>query len=148
MPIAGLKSGDAARDCHILEAMGIKYEGSVYPAKHACNANNLLPQNGPDAVVYPNIEFSLSAAKVVGANKALVVGKPVEIAVNADWTMHGITQNKQSTIVVERLDAKRISVKSKMQLNIKDFGIVVKPFGPITVRDTATVELSLMFEQR
>ena len=146
VPIASLKSGNDVRDCHILEAMGIRYEGSSFPAKHVCNGSN-LPDSGPDSAVYSGIQFDLLDAAITSANKLLAVDQTISLATEATWAMHGITQKASVPLDVTLLSDGTIHVVGSTNFNIKDYNMVVKPFLGIGVKDIATVELDLIFQK-
>ena len=147
VPIASLKSGNDLRDCHILESMGIKYEGSRYPGQHVCDGNNNVPATGPDSVSFPYIQFELANATITSANKVLVANSAVNLSANASWTMHGITKNSVIPLNVTMQSDGRIRVTGNTSFKIKDFDIIVKPFLGIGVKDIATVDLDLLFEK-
>jgi hypothetical protein len=148
VPINTIKTGNDARDCHVIEAMGIQYQGSVYPKEHACDGSNRLPTSGPNAPVYNEIEFELAGANYGGTNRSLDVGKPVLVTALGKWSMHGIQKTESIELKIERLGSKKIKVTGTKDFSLQNFGIVVKPFGPVTVKDTATIQLDLTFDQQ
>ncbi len=163
VPIASMSTGNATRDCHMREALGIDYnnnnaKGSKFPAEHVCDSNNQTPKVGPDAIVFDRIKFSFRTVKA-NSNSVLPavmeVGKVYKLAVQGQWTMHGIVQDislPTSTefvpVEVKLLNAttKEIQVSGKFELSLKKFNVIVKPFkfGPIniTVADNAKITLN------
>jgi polyisoprenoid-binding protein YceI len=148
VPIASLSTADKTRDCHMVEALGFKYAGSVFPKEHACDKDNKLPSSGPNSVSFPNIEFNLTGFKISSTNKALEVSKPVVMSASADWTIHGVKRQENISMTVVRLDSKKINVKSIFDFSIKNYEIIVKKAGPVGVADKVSISLDLNFEQQ
>ena len=161
VPITAMSTGDATRDCHMREALGIDYSKSKFPADHACNSQNQLPDTGGDSVVFPFIEFDFQNFKLANGEvlpTQLEVGKTYELAVQGSWLVHGQSHNfgpgatPDSILVhVQKTDATSnvLRLTSKLEIILKDHGIVVKPFklfGPfaITVSDRVKVNLDLL----
>lgn len=132
LPITRIVSGNASRDCHMREAMGIRYEGADYPSEHVCQGDE-IPQSGKNAVVYPEVAFKVTGARVVGELTE----------VTGEWTMHGVTQPTTLRLRLTREGAK-FRVRGTARLSLKDFGVIVKSakilFVTISVEDQVELE--------
>lgn len=160
VPIAAMTTGNAVRDCHMREALGIDYQNSSFPKKHVCDSDNQLPASGPDAVVYPDVAFQFSglSANAIALPPQLEVGQIHKIEVQGRWLVHGkeramTTAGKTMVVSVERVagDESLIRLKTDLTLSLKEFGVIVKPFklGPIEigVGDAVRVQLDLLLQK-
>ncbi len=154
VPIQSLTTGNTTRDCHMREALGIKYQGSQFPAQHVCDANNQVPSTGPDSITFPQIIFDF-----VSFEKAPTTPLAPNIAndtlVKATIQIHGQTINLDQLpiSILKQMNGDKASyrVTTQFKLSRKDFGIEVKPFkfGPVNigVDDLITVNLDLMLSE-
>lgn len=154
-----ISTGNSTRDCHMREALGIKYEGSQFPNEHVCDSDDKLPASGPDAASYQAISFSFTSVKANSNSllpETLEVGKVYNLAVQGKFTMHGRTKdfsavNSTEFIPVQvkliNAETQELQLASKFEVSLSEFGVVVKPFklGPfkIGVSDKAKVSLDM-----
>jgi len=141
VPIQGLKTGNNTRDCHLVEALGINYTQSKFPKDHVCDSDDKLPIAGPDSVVYPNVEFKVTALQ-------LTDGKITSI--DGEWTIHGVTLPAHFAVKVTT-ENEGFRLEATTQLSLEAFQVKVKPATALgvvisTVRDTVTVILDLHFQ--
>ena len=140
VPLNKVNTGNAKRDCHLLEAMGLDYSVSDYPNQHICNGNNELPLSGKNAVAFNEIKFTLTTL-LSGPGKATAIGV---------WEMHGVKKQIEIPLtltVVEGSPAK-LKVKTDFDLSLNDFGIIVKKVLFVTVKDTAHVSMELTLQEK
>ncbi len=158
IPISQITTGNATRDCHMREAMGIEYSKSNFPANHVCDANNQLPASGVDAVSYPDVRFKFVTVKKNSGSdlpEFLEVGKVYSLAVQGQWIIHGKivdfssdTSTEFLPVQIKLLDAatQEIQVIAKFQISLKAFNIQVKPFKvlfvSVGVSDNAKISLN------
>lgn len=149
IPISSLSTGNEMRDCHLREAMGIKYSTSKYPEKHVCDRENKLPKNGPDSILYPTVHFKLESLKLDPLDADLS-GLNTSITAKAEgkWSMHGITRPVRLPLTIQR-EEEDYRVEGKFNFSLKEYEIVVKKvkflFIPVGVKDRATVNFDLLF---
>jgi polyisoprenoid-binding protein YceI len=150
--ISSMSTGNPKRDCHMVEALGLDYERSRYPeAGHLCDANQRLPENGPDSVAYPEIRFELQGLNTPDGSALGRIERGVEtpIVTVAQWSIHGVTQTRMipMTALIDTGERPRIRVRGQFEVLLKDHGIeVISWGGVISVRDRAKVELDLELE--
>ncbi len=157
IPISQISTGNATRDCHMREAMGIEYSKSSFPTNHVCDANNQLPSSGVDSIAYPEVRFKFVTVKKNSGSdlpEVLEVGKVYSLAVQGQWVMHGQVVDFSSDVSPEFLPVQikllnaatqEIQVTAKFQISLKAFNIQVKPFkvliASIGVSDNAKITL-------
>ena len=150
MPIAGFRSEDPKRSCHLREALGIDYARSKYPKDHVCDDQNKLPASGPDAVAYPEIALELTQggpAKTGSSPSA--VG---EVDVEGTLTVHGVSRPVKLHLTVSRQASEpgMLRVRGRVPLRLPDFGVKVRSAGAlfvsITVKDDVTVVVDALLE--
>lgn len=148
VPIASLTTGSDKQDCHLREAMGIDYSKSQYPDSHACE-DNQLPAQGPDAVVFPEIAFHWKSSKIQSGQPPLEKGKPITVEAVGNWEMHGQTQatTVELSITLESAEPLTLRVRGRFPFSLKDYGIQVKPFLFVKVKDTATAEVDFLLQK-
>jgi polyisoprenoid-binding protein YceI len=147
VPVNSLRSGNATRDCHILETMGVKYEGSKYPADHICNANNeIVETTGPNSIVFSDLKMVVNSARVTSANKKLELNTPVSVLANVTWTIHGVSKKSDLPLTVTLKENGIANVKANADLPLSDFNMTVKPFLVITVKNESAAQLDLDFK--
>lgn len=139
VPLSAMATGNSTRDCHMTEALGIDYKNSKFPAEHVC-ANDQLPASGPDAMAFDHIQFkfvSLKDSANAGLPEVLEVGKVYNLAIQGQWTIHGVTQeiggqnpDEAINVQVKLLDPAtgELQLFGKFELSLAKFGVVVKPF--------------------
>lgn len=158
IPIENVSTGNATRDCHMREALGIDYAHSQFPTDHVCDSDNKVPASGPDSIAFPTISFKFVNVKKNSGSilpEVLEVGKVYDVAVQGQWTMHGKTVDFSGDTSTEFIpvqikllnaDTQELQVSGKFQISLKDFNIVVKPFKiaflSIGVADNAKVTLN------
>ncbi len=157
VPIDQLSTGNATRDCHMREAMGINYKDSKFPTDHVCDSDNKLPETGPDSVVFPDIRFSFSNIKknTDELPAVLELGKTYTVSIQGKWSIHGQTVDLAADEGTESIPVKiklldeatqEIQIIGNFQLSLKSFNIQVKPFKiafiSIGVADIAKVSLN------
>ena len=133
-PISALDSGNAKRNCHIMESLGLDYVRSVYPEDHACTSANRLPPEGADAVVYPEVRFLYRAAK--------------NGTVTGTFAMHGAERELTVPLKVTAAAGGAVRVQSSFTVRLSDFGVIVKKFVVITVSDEARVSVDLLLQPK
>jgi polyisoprenoid-binding protein YceI len=149
MPLAGFRSDDAKRGCHLREALGIAYPHSRYPKDHACDDQNKLPASGPDAIAFPEIVLALTQG---GPAKAASPGAEGEVDVEGTLTVHGVSRPVKLHLAVSRSpsDPGMLRVRGRIPLRLPDFGVKVKSAGAlfvsITVKDEVTVLVDALLE--
>ncbi|MES2854818.1 MAG: YceI family protein [Bdellovibrionota bacterium] len=152
IPIAGLKTGNDTRDCHMRESLGIDYSHSAFPSKHVCSSANLIPATGPDAVVHDKIVFDFKRYEKAHA-VPLQVGVVQEVLVSGTLKIHGVRREVNALplkleMVRTETGAKVIKLASLFPLSLQSFGIIVKPlkvaFVSVGVGDSVTVDLNLL----
>lgn len=151
VPIGSLTTNNASRDCHMRESLGIDYTNSNFPKKHVCDSDNVIPKDGPDSVVYPEILLSFNKFEVAPGTP-FQVGKSNEAQVQATVEIHGVAQEMTIPLKVIKSEPQVgksvLQITGKFSVLLADFGIIVKPFklGPIEigVGDKATVEVDLI----
>jgi polyisoprenoid-binding protein YceI len=152
VPIASMTTGDPTRDCHMREALGIDYSHSHFPTDHVC-VNDQIPATGPDSVAFPEIRIKLVDMKPLDGNTPasslrVVAGQTTDVNATLQLTIHGITQTTQSPVRLSLDASGRVQAQAQVSINIKDYGIVVKPAGPIKSKDIATVTLNLLLAKQ
>jgi polyisoprenoid-binding protein YceI len=149
MPLAGFRSDDAKRACHLREALGIDYAHSRYPRDHVCDDQNRLPASGPDAVAYPQIVLELAQG---GPAAAAAPGAVGEVDVGGTLTVHGVSRPVKLHLAVSRPASApgMLRVRGRVPLRLPDFGVKVKSAGAlfisISVKDDVTVVVDALLE--
>ncbi len=153
VPISAMSTGNATRDCHMREALGIKYEGSAFPADHVC-INNELPTSGPDSLAFNKLQFKFKNVKATTSElpEVLEVGKSYPVLIQGQWTLHGVTVDvgaeESIAVQVKLLDdvTGELQLFGKFELSLAKFGVVVKPFKlgfvKIGVADNAKITIN------
>lgn len=133
--VTSLNSGNATRDCHIAEAVGLNYKTSDYPADHVCDSNNKIPTTGKNAIAYPTVNFSIVSATL----------KATAAVVKATFTMHGVSKTMDIPATVTK-EGNKIRVISSFPLMMSAFGIETKPFLGVKVKDQADITVNLLLK--
>ncbi|MEQ1875599.1 MAG: YceI family protein [Bdellovibrionia bacterium] len=144
VPIANIVTGDAKRDCHMRESLGLNYDVSKFPEVHVCDANQNLAPTGPDSIIFPTVDFEISGVAVPNGT-VLRTGQPVTAQVRGRFTIHGVAREISLPAVVTLTTQNELTVQTKGGLKLADFGIIVKKFLFITVGEAATLDLNLSF---
>jgi polyisoprenoid-binding protein YceI len=134
VPLESIKTGKAEMECHLREALGLDYSKSKFPNEHVCK-NNQLPTDGPDSMVYPEIVFSADPA-------TLLIG---ENEIRGTWTVHGVSRPSHVSISVTKTQNTplQLSIKGSEIFSLQEYGIKVKPFLVVKVKDKAIVTYQL-----
>lgn len=142
VPIRSIRTGNDARDCHLLEALGLDYAKSGYPEDHVCDGDDHLPSAGPDAIAYPDIEFRA---------RALREEKNQITAIEGDWVIHGVSRPARIAVTATP-EGEGFRLKGETRISLKDHGIEVKSakilFATIRVEDQAVVSMDLRLQPR
>lgn len=140
--IDDLHSDSGTRDCHMREAMGLDYARSPFPREHVCDGD-AIPAG---AVAFPEVVLEIHGAAAPPI-ALLREGQQTPIALQAVWTIHGLTRPALLRLTASRdpAAADAVRVRGTAQLKLRDFGVVVKSaqvlFLESSVDDTATVHL-------
>ena len=146
VPLAGFRSDDAKRGCHLREALGLDYARSRYPGDHVCDGQNHLPASGPDAIAFPEVVLELSQGGPAG-------GAAGRVEVEGTLTVHGVSRPVRFQLAVSRDAAApgTLRVRGRVPLRLADFGVEVKPakvlFVSISVGEQVTVAVDLVLER-
>jgi polyisoprenoid-binding protein YceI len=145
VPIDAIVSDSAERDCHMREALGLDYSRSQYPREHVCKDDRLPAA----AVAYPEIVLEVRGAQAPPVT-TMSVGRESPVAVQALWTIHGVTRPARLELTASR-DAKTpgaLRIRGKSEVRLSDFGVVVKSaqvlFVTSSVGEVATVQFELV----
>ena len=87
IPIESLHSGNAKRDCHLKEALGLDYSVSRYPKEHVCDGHDEIPSTGPDRVAFPAIVFEMSSVPAPLKYVLPAAGQKSEVEIPGKWTV-------------------------------------------------------------
>jgi polyisoprenoid-binding protein YceI len=152
VPIAAMTTGDPTRDCHMREALGIDYTHSRFPGSHVC-VSNQTPATGPDSIAFPEIHIRLVEVKPLTSNippnaLRVVAGQVTDVQATLQLTIHGVTQTFTPPVRLSVDETGRVTAQASVDVKLADFGIVVKPAGPIVVKDHATVALNLLLQKQ
>ncbi len=149
VPLDLLVSGDAKRDCHMREALGLKYEASDFPQEHVCNDENLLPTSGRNSIAYPAIELKVTSVKSMNENGQIADDRETSIEVEGKWVIHGVSQPAKIPMRVVPENG-RLRLSGETALSLKSFGVEVKSarllFVTISVSDQVKLTLDLYME--
>jgi polyisoprenoid-binding protein YceI len=141
-PIEMMFTGNDKRNCHMREALGLKYDQSDFPEVHVCNELNRLPESGKNAVVFPEITFKISSLKSLDKSGGILPDGETSIEVEGIWNIHGITQKAVIPVKLILADQK-IRVQGETVLSLKSFDVIVKPvkilFFTVAVKDLVKV---------
>lgn len=145
VPIAAIRTGRSKMECHLRSSLGLDYAASAFPERHVCDGGDRLPPTGSDAVVHPAIRFETTTASLVGRLAGLDGGGTVRIDAVGRWTIHGVTKEGRVALTVERgATAGTLRVRGSATFALADFGIVVKPFLFVKVKDPAVASFDLL----
>lgn len=150
IPIQSMRTGNETRDCHMVEALGLNYELSIFPEEHICDSNgNELPASGPDSVQYPNITVDFQEMAL--PSEGLVIGTPTRADVRMKFQMHGVERDQIVPVMITKSVGQdgRVGFRviSEFKQSLKNYGVIVRPvrvmgfsFG---VKDTVTIQVDL-----
>ena len=153
VPVASMETGNATRDCHLREALGIDYSHSRFPAEHVCNSDNEVPASGPDSIAFPTIDLELESwTTIENHKKELNPGESIDLMLKMKVTIHGVT-HKNILIPVHMVYSSAVrgavQITGSFPVVLLDYGIVVKPvlgsFG--NVSDKAKVSLDFTLQR-
>jgi hypothetical protein len=135
MAIANIKSEKSELECHMRESLGLDYLVSNFPKEHVCNNEDKLPISGPNSIKYPEITATLLSILKVGDNEAQV-----------QWVIHGKkTIITMPITLIKGEEGKFLKMKSKWNMKLSDFDIIVKKFLFIGVKDDVSLNLDVSF---
>jgi polyisoprenoid-binding protein YceI len=144
VPIDAMDTGDANRDCHMRESLGLNYDVSDFPEKHVCDSNDKLPTTGVNAVVYEFVTMQIQ--KVVsaetGAPVALKINEAANVIASVNWVIHGVSKLADIKASLKRLSEKNYQITGATTLKLSDFGIIVKPFLGVKADDRVPVRVN------
>jgi polyisoprenoid-binding protein YceI len=149
VPISSMTTGNAKRDCHMRQALGLDYEMSGYPEGHVCDASNRLPESGVNSIQYPEVIFELTGLKAADGTPLTRVdaGTEAQVLAVGTWTIHGVKKEQFVALRVARAQgasSPALRVRGVFDLLLKDFGVEVISWGGlIYVKDRARVTLDL-----
>lgn len=150
VPIAAITTGNAKRDCHMRESLGLDYDVSGFPEEHVCDGSNQLPASGVDSVRYGEVIFELRGLTAADGTPLTRIDAGAEVSVLAvgSWTIHGVRKDQMVAVKMTRSQDERgrsrLRIRARPNLSLKDFGVVVIPWaGLISVKDTAKLKLDL-----
>lgn len=150
VPINSMKTGNAERDCHMIEALGIDYTQSRFPKEHICTNDNTLPESGPDSVQYPDIKVEF--INMTLPKDPFSIGIPQISDVSVNMSIHGTTkvfkfEKVTLTKTINGNGAPGFRILTKLSLSLKDFNIQVKAakIGPISinVKDKVSINVNI-----
>ncbi len=145
--LADFRSDNAARRCHLWEALGLDYTRSRFPGRHVCDDRDRLPESGPDSIAFPDIVLQLSRG---GPPADVSPGADTEIGTEGTLTVHGVSRPLRLHLTAAR-DASSpgaLRVRGRVPLRLADFSVQVKPakvlFFSISVKDEVTVVIDAL----
>lgn len=144
VPIDAIVSDNAGRDCHMREALGLDYPRTRYPGEHLCE-DDRLPAG---AIAFPEIVLQIRGVTAPPIT-TLSVDKEAKVAVDATWTIHGVTRpaRLQLTATRDRKTPGAVRLKGSSDIRLADYAVVVKSaqvlFVTSSVGETATVQFDL-----
>ncbi|MGZ3789165.1 MAG: YceI family protein [Bacteriovorax sp.] len=149
IPIDTMTTGNEERDCHMREALGLKYDQSDFPKEHVCSDSHHLPESGKNSVVFPEILFKISALKSLDKSGNIALEGETPIEVEGTWSIHGVSQKALIPMKITPMKQK-FKVTGETLLSLKSFDITVKPakvlFFTIEVKDQVKVNFDLTME--
>ena len=144
VPISALVTANPTRDCHLREALGLDYTQSHFPKEHVCNKQSELPQQGVDAVVFPNIEFTLVGVSASGDPATLLKpGSSFPITAAGQWSIHGVEKTVSMQLNATVMQNGVLNIKGDLPFLLTDFGVIVKPVAGIGVKNQMKVQLNI-----
>ena len=149
LPIAKISTGNIKRDCHLQESLGLDYTKSVYPKAQVCDNSDSLPASGPDSIAFPTITFNLTSLLNPTANDSLQPGVAKPITASGILDLHGV--KKAITVpltLTKNASDGTIKVEGEFDLSLTDYGIIVRKFLFVTVKDTAHLTLNLLLKEK
>jgi polyisoprenoid-binding protein YceI len=151
VPLSAMNTGNAKRDCHMREALGLNYAVSKYPeGGHVCSSSQMTPATGPDSVVFDKVTFLLKGMTNPDGSRieGLTPGVPTPVLATVDWNLHGVSRTQNEALVVTLENNDRIRIGGSSKLVLKDFGVEVLPFLIITVSEFATAKYDVVLQAR
>lgn len=141
VPIESLDMGKKEMNCHLQEALGLNYNASEFPKQHVCDKDDHLPEHGENSIAYSNIVFEVEPASLVLDEFNTVYGT---------WMIHGVSKRGTVKVKISRNEEDPFSYKitGEQDFLLKDFGIVVKPFGFVKVKNGAKATFSLFISNK
>ena len=147
VPIRSLKTGNAQRDCHLLESLGLNYADTQYPGEHVCNGENRLPETGKNAVAFPDITLKIISVAMDDPKTPFQLNHEAKLQINGEWTIHGVTKPVKFPMKMTPV-GDQLRLQGELPFLLKDYGIVVKSahvlIATISVSDTATAVFDML----
>jgi hypothetical protein len=150
VPVAGMSTGSATRDCHMREALGLDYSHSRFPGEHVC-VNDRVPASGPDAIVFPDIIVRIAGVppnRPASWPASLPPMRPVEVVIPLEISMHGVRKTASAPFRLALVARDRLQAETEFDVKLADFGIVVLMPRLLGVDDHAHVRLTLLMRPR
>jgi hypothetical protein len=121
--------------CHMQESLTLSYEKSDFPDDHVCEDDE-LPIVGKNSPAYPVITAEL-------------LNHSIESNVlRIKWNIHGLSKIIDTPIKMHWEDSSRnLSIEAEQKLKISEFGIIVKKFLFIGVKDEVLVNIKLNLKE-
>lgn len=145
VPIESITTGNPTRDCHTREALGINYTQSQFPKEHVCNSRNEIPATGPDSIQYPDITVEFLEMSL--PSEPFTLGIPQVSQVKVKMSIHGVERIQIWPVtIIKTINSDRVPgfrLMSHFDESLKDFGVQVKSFMGIGVKDTVKVQIAL-----
>lgn len=139
VPLLEIKEGNEKLECHMRSSLGLDYEKSEFPESHVCDDQHRLPAEGPNSVVFPEIDLFVEKLNKISE---------AEYGVEGYWQIHGVKRaTKDLKISLRNSGVEAVSV-GQFVFRLEDFGVVVKKAFIISVSDKVTVDWSVQFRKR
>jgi polyisoprenoid-binding protein YceI len=121
--------------CHMQESLTLDYEKSDFPDDHVCEDDE-LPTVGKNSPVYPVITAEL-------------LNHSIESNIlRIKWNIHGLSKIIDTPIKMHWEDSSQnLSIEAEQKLKLSDFGIIVKKFLFIGVKDEVIVNIKLNLKE-
>jgi polyisoprenoid-binding protein YceI len=149
VPLSAIRSGDATRECHLREALGLDYARSRYPRDHVCE-NDRLPGSGTDAIAFSEIVLDLSRGGPLGDPAVLDRGGEVPVEAEGTFTIHGVTRPVRLRLTASRdpSSPSALRLRGRHVFRLADFGVVVKPAKVLFVKISVGEEVTAVVDAR
>jgi len=146
LPISAMSTGSEKRDCHMREALGLDYSKSAYPKEHVCDSENRMPSEGANAAIFTEIHFKGFPVEAKGLDPDFEGEQTFRISGSLE--IHGVKNPVQVDMKLSRHGPQTMNATGGFDVKLSDYGITVKPFLLIAVKDSAHVDLDLKFVSR
>ena len=149
VPLSAIRSGDATRECHLREALGLDYARLRYPRDHVCE-NDRLPASGTDAIAFSEIVLDLSGGGPLGDPAVLDRGGEVPVEADGTFAIHGVTRPVRLRLTASRDPSSpgALRLRGRHLFRLADFGVVVKPAKVLFVKISVGDEVTAVVDAR